>query len=181
MSASVFPRARHSGQDLLRRRLDEPNYRTLGNQMAAAWRPDANSRSDDAKRTAFLRVLDQGIGPGFRERTDALHTKINAVIKRLGGDPLERHPDASRSEIAGPASSRFKLRKLPERMRTVRDTQEDAAQDDAAPAGMAPLPDGYWLIRAESKGNRAVAISVSQNLDPTGEISRGGALGPCVR
>lgn len=42
------------------------------------------------------------------------------------------------------------------------------------PKGLAPLPDGFHLVRAERKDRRAVAVSVSQTYDPTGEISRGG-------
>lgn len=44
----------------------------------------------------------------------------------------------------------------------------------AKPPGLAPLPSGYALVRAERTGQRAVAISLSQALDPTGEVSRGG-------
>ncbi|MBB3692006.1 hypothetical protein [Sphingomonas sp. BK580] len=43
-----------------------------------------------------------------------------------------------------------------------------------SPIGLAPLPEGFSLVRAERVGQRAVAISVSQTLDPTGEISGGG-------
>src|SRR5690349_12103404 len=43
-----------------------------------------------------------------------------------------------------------------------------------APKGLAPLPGGYALIRAEVAGKRAVAISASQNYDPAGEVSMGG-------
>lgn len=43
-----------------------------------------------------------------------------------------------------------------------------------AAVGLASLPPGFQLIRAERQGSRAVAISVSQALDPTGEVSRGG-------
>ncbi|WP_308813929.1 hypothetical protein [Sphingomonas sp. GV3] len=44
----------------------------------------------------------------------------------------------------------------------------------AAAVALAPLPPGFQLVRAEQQGSRAVAISVSQALDPTGEVSRGG-------
>lgn len=40
--------------------------------------------------------------------------------------------------------------------------------------GLAPLPDGYALVRVERAGQRVVAISVSQTFDPTGEVSQGG-------
>lgn len=39
---------------------------------------------------------------------------------------------------------------------------------------LAPLPDGFQLVRAEREGRRVVAISVSQTYDPTGEVSQGG-------
>lgn len=38
----------------------------------------------------------------------------------------------------------------------------------------AALPGGYSLVRAEHSGTRAIAVSVSQTLDPTGELSQGG-------
>jgi len=44
----------------------------------------------------------------------------------------------------------------------------------AALKGLAPLPAGFALVRAERAGQRAVAISVSQTYDPTGEVSQGG-------
>lgn len=40
--------------------------------------------------------------------------------------------------------------------------------------GLAPLPGGFMLVRAERAGQRVVAISVSQTYDPTGEVSQGG-------
>lgn len=40
--------------------------------------------------------------------------------------------------------------------------------------GLAPLPNGFQLIRSERAGERVVAISVSQTYDPTGEVSQGG-------
>ena len=40
--------------------------------------------------------------------------------------------------------------------------------------GLAPLPEGYELVRAERAGQRVVAVSVSQTYDPTGEVSQGG-------
>lgn len=40
--------------------------------------------------------------------------------------------------------------------------------------GLAPLPQGFALVRAERADQRVVAISVSQTYDPTGEVSQGG-------
>lgn len=42
------------------------------------------------------------------------------------------------------------------------------------PAGVAPLPEGFLQVRFERNGDRAVAISLSQTYDPTGEVSQGG-------
>lgn len=44
----------------------------------------------------------------------------------------------------------------------------------AAPKGLAKLPAGFMLVRAERQGSQVVAISLSQTLDPVGEISPGG-------
>ena len=40
--------------------------------------------------------------------------------------------------------------------------------------GLAPLPNGFELVRVERAGPRVVAITVSQTYDPTGEVSQGG-------
>ena len=40
--------------------------------------------------------------------------------------------------------------------------------------GFAALPNGFLPVRMERAGKRAVAVSVSQTYDPTGEISQGG-------
>ena len=49
-----------------------------------------------------------------------------------------------------------------------------ATEDKSWLKSLAPLPGGYELVRVERDGKRVVAISVSQNYDPTGEVSRGG-------
>ena len=41
-------------------------------------------------------------------------------------------------------------------------------------AGFGSLPEGFEPVRFERDGNRAVAISLSQTYDPTGEVSQGG-------
>ena len=40
--------------------------------------------------------------------------------------------------------------------------------------GLAPLPNGFELVRVERADQRVIAISVSQTYDPTGEVSQGG-------
>jgi hypothetical protein len=52
---------------------------------------------------------------------------------------------------------------------------EDAAAHPAAPPPFAglTLPPGFSAVRAERKGDEAVAIGLSQDYDPVGEISRG--------
>ncbi len=40
--------------------------------------------------------------------------------------------------------------------------------------GLAPLPQGFALVRVDRAGQRVIAISVSQTYDPTGEVSQGG-------
>jgi len=42
------------------------------------------------------------------------------------------------------------------------------------PKALAPLPEGYTLVRAERSGKRVAAISLSQRFDPDGEVTAGG-------
>ncbi|WJT00798.1 hypothetical protein [Novosphingobium humi] len=44
----------------------------------------------------------------------------------------------------------------------------------ANPKGLARLPAGFMSVRAERQGTTAIAVSVSQTLDPVGEVSPGG-------
>lgn len=44
----------------------------------------------------------------------------------------------------------------------------------AAPKGLARLPAGFMPVRAERQGSTAITVSVSQTLDPVGEVSPGG-------
>jgi hypothetical protein len=48
------------------------------------------------------------------------------------------------------------------------------ARATAVPKGLSRLPAGFMPVRMERQGNTAVAVSVSQTLDPVGEISPGG-------
>ncbi|WP_425228448.1 hypothetical protein [Sphingomonas sp.] len=98
-------------------------------------------------------ALDRAI-PGFAARRAALHRDAPAAaapprIARVSTDP---EPSPFAEHPIPPARGR----------------------GAGAPAGLAPLPAGYTPVRAERSGQRTVAISVSQSLDPTGEVSRGG-------
>lgn len=92
---------------------------------------------------------------------------VGAIERRLSAATSAQPAPSSRARRASldPLPSPFEERPLPAGL---------AGSGKAAPKGLAPLPDGYALIRAETSGSRAVAISASQNYDPTGEVSMGG-------
>lgn len=111
------------------------------------------SDADIPASEAMLRRLV----PGF--------VSVRAAILAEAGPPRPSPARAARRSVAAPASG-FVERPLPPEQR--------GRATGTAPTGLAPLPEGYTMVRAERSGDRAVAISVSQTLDPTGEVSRGG-------
>jgi len=170
---SSFPTHSALWCDLLKRRLDEPEYRTLGHRTAADWQLNSRLKHRAAPR-ADLAALERVIGPAFQRRTDAVQTQIDAVVRRLGGELSAPDFKIARRNLQR-APILFKPKKLPASLRTPRrQVQDQEPEQTVATPGMAPLPEGFWPVRVESAQNRAVAISVSQNLDPTGEVSHGG-------
>lgn len=105
--------------------------------------------------------------PGYAEARSATDKALDAYAAR--------HPDsagasarwAPRGSI-DPAPSPFAAQPLPARF------AGKHGEPPAWPRGVAKLPEGYFPVRVEIAGTRAVAVSVSQNYDPTGEISAGG-------
>jgi hypothetical protein len=91
---------------------------------------------------------------------DVFERRLRAVYP-----PKTASPEPRRRASVDPLPSQFEERRLPSGLKGI---------GKPRPQGLAPLPNGYHLIRAESLGARAVAISASQNYDPTGEVSLGG-------
>lgn len=123
--------------------------------------PDSFDQGSNTEETAHGDAALVRIVPGFAALRDGFVAEEAAVQ----GDATPDTPSWHRDTIAA-VTPGFAEHPLPA-----------AYQGDAAaPAqrGLAKLPDGFELVRAERAGRRAIAISVSQTFDPTGEVSRGG-------
>lgn len=99
---------------------------------------------------------------GFPARRDALRAEA-ASLRVAAGIAQEKRVD--RASVT-PVTPGFAEAEIPLEMRRMKSTP--------APKGLAALPKGYLPIRMERDGARAIAVSVSQTLDPTGEVSQGG-------
>ncbi|MES2444289.1 MAG: hypothetical protein V4574_15790 [Pseudomonadota bacterium] len=136
---------------------------TAGHIVAsnASLTPEASEVAENARNEAALTALAL---PGFATNRAAIADAFRQVHARY--DYVET-PRSYRRERVASTPSPFE-HPLPAQYRGARPPPA------AWPAAMAPLPEGFDPIRFERSGNRAVAVSISQNYDPTGEISRGG-------
>jgi hypothetical protein len=75
--------------------------------------------------------------------------------------------------LSAPAAVRFAERPLPDGLAPVEPPREEIAKRQKAMVAGMKLPAGFGLVRAERQGDRAVAIGVSQDYDPMGEVSSG--------
>jgi hypothetical protein len=118
----------------------------------------AEAEGDAANRAAAAAGLAALGGPAGS--IDAFEHRLRAAYP-----PKTASPELRRRASVDPLPSPFEERPLPSGLKGI---------GKPRPQGLAPLPDGYHLIRAELVGERAVAISASQNYDPSGEVSMGG-------
>ena len=119
---------------------------------------DQGVHEDDAAHgeAALVRVV-----PGFIAVRDGFIAEAAA----LQGGALPEKQSWSRDTVAAVAPG-FAEHPLP--------PADQGAGAAPMPKGLAKLPGGFQLVRAERSGRRAIAISVSQTYDPTGELSQGG-------
>ncbi|MEO8375614.1 MAG: hypothetical protein ABI471_10345 [Sphingomonas bacterium] len=118
--------------------------------------PGDNAEEAATGDAALVRIV-----PGFSALRDGF---VAEAAARQGGAAPAMH-SRQRDTIAA-VTPGFAEHPLP-----VADQNAAAAP---LPKGLAKLPGGFGLVRAERTGRRAIAISVSQNYDPNGEVSRGG-------
>lgn len=149
--------------------LSEPQYKEICEEIREATvdqdRPDP---SDDNR--AFAAALDAAHLPGYEALRARYRAALDAAAIRYGGKGWgDGESYKQRRANQHPAPTRFQQLSLPEAYRG-----EPPAADGRWIKTLAPLPDGYNLVRVERKGTRVAAISLSQNYDPTGEVSQGG-------
>ena len=123
--------------------------------------PRDHERADDALQSAALLTLPL---PGFAD----IRASVAADFRRLRDAATRRPPEEVAHGSVVPAPAPFAERSLPAASRG------DRPAPVSPPAGTGALPEGFIPVRFERDGERGVMISVSQTLDPTGEVSQGG-------
>ena len=101
---------------------------------------------------------------------DQMRADREAARETLGPDPAAATVDRL---LRTPAVVRFAEKPLPAGVRPVELERREVEKRQQAMAAEVALPAGFGMIRAERQGDRAVAIGVSQDLDPVGEVSAG--------
>src|SRR5215217_5968326 len=119
---------------------------------------------EQAQLRSALASLDlPGLGDVRAEIEQAL-----ARVAAANPETLRDADDAPRISQAAPPTP-FRELVLPERYRSANSGPASDSGGAAVPRGVAGLPRGFLPVRFERSGRRAVAISVSQTYDPTGE------------
>jgi hypothetical protein len=153
----------------------EPQYAGICNGARAAagyWitqDPGGYDRAASARQRAALDALPF---PGFAEARAGVAAAFARVLAAGGGAATQ--PDRSARRSVTPAPSPFAELPLPPAYRGTRQQAAQPARPPQPPPGVAALPEGFIAVRFERSGTRAVAISLSQTYDPTGEVSQGG-------
>jgi hypothetical protein len=144
----------------------EPQYLEMcdtARRILASSRAAGEERDTDGQLRFGLESLAL---PGLAEIRQRLSAELAAVPVAHSAAPAPAQQSPRRSVI--PAPSPFAELPLPPEFRGT------VQRPSRPPRGMAALPEGFIPIRVERDGGRAVAISVSQTYDPTGEVSSGG-------
>ena len=152
----------------------DPEYagicRAARSSIVANITPDPDDSSFAANQR-FGAVLE-GLGlPGWQTSRDTFATDLAAVRTRYAGFAATDSGEARQS--VDPITPPFALLNLPTGLRSA---PERPGADSTAkwPRGWTQLPRGFVPIRWEKDGARAIAVSLSGLLDPSGEVSPGG-------
>lgn len=155
--------------DVFCRVFAEPQYRdcTAARQATASaaagfFGPYGDDEAKEARqaRAAVAAIAPPAYGP-LQAQTAA---DLAEVVRLNGGEPPAEPAHTRRND--DPSPSRFAERPLP--------PGGGGGQTALRLASLTPLPNGYRLVRIGRDGARIAAITVSQNYDPTGEVSSGG-------
>ena len=153
--------------EIARRRLNGDNYEALRRQLAQRW---MNSGPREPERAALLaRFMESE----FHAATAAYERKMSAAVAHWGVTRTVESTVSRQRRASSPPPLPQGSRELsvPDDLRT---TRNDRERPPAWPSDMASLPKGFSPVRAERQEQNAIAVSLSQNLDPVGEVSQGG-------
>jgi hypothetical protein len=148
---------------LWRKLLDEDTYGVLRRNVARGWRVEYLDRDDRDMPQLFGSVLPKDVlasEADFRARTRQLRASLGAVEDELS----DTDGNKERSAAIAQSAFRFPEQKLVDSCSAKRNRINVRTT----------LPQGYDVVRVEKEGHRVVAISLSQDLDPAGEVSAGG-------
>lgn len=129
-------------------------------RLIASYRSETGD--DDKDDVALWAAIARSGGKPFEEA----RSRYAASAASLG--PVEASESRARRASVDPAPVPFRELPLPANVAS------GPARKSADPKGFAPLPEGYYPVRIERSGNRAAAVSLSQRLDPNGEVTAGG-------
>ncbi|MBL0913950.1 MAG: hypothetical protein IBJ13_00050 [Sphingopyxis sp.] len=136
-------------------------------QRSIAYAAELDDDRYDAKKKEALAADLASLGlPGFAERRAAYDASLRATVERIGLD-ADKSSARQRTSL-DPDPSPFLAQPLPDAVRTA------ARRASTWPKDATALPGDFMPVRFERSGMRAVAISLSQNFDPVGEVSGGG-------
>ncbi|MDP1739281.1 MAG: hypothetical protein Q8L23_17795 [Caulobacter sp.] len=121
-------------------------------------------QGSDAQAAALLQAANL---PGQDERKAVFAASLTAAAKRYGGEETRTRPAGVHGR--GPLPSRFAQHPVPPALRGPGSTPPEAWLKT-----LAPLPPGFQPVRVGRDGDRVAIISLSQQFDPTGEVSGGG-------
>lgn len=151
---------------LIRKLLNEPNYADLREQITKGWSIDYLENGD----LEFSDVAKSWLSPRLNARVDQVQTRI-AEVRTSVGLPASNRADREergerRTDPPGATAYRFKERPLGKCGRGVGVSR--------SPKKAVRLDREFEVVRVEKSGDVVVAISLSQSLDPAGEVSGGG-------
>ena len=122
---------------------------------------------DDPGAAASEAAVRSARIPGFEGSRASFQKALEAAVARFGGKDADE-TFVPRKSI-DPLPSRFQQLPLPAQYRDKAEPKSESWIKT-----LAPLPEGYMPVRIGRDGKRVAVISISQNYDPTGEVSQGG-------
>lgn len=144
--------------EVLRATVRDANYRTLEERGREFWDPE-----DSSYRREEWEAINATFDTEVRARITELNLAFDERRRAMGSKPVATWK--RRASRIAPVSAYFPEAKMPACKGPA--TEATTIAPEALGAGFAP-------VRAERRGNVVAVVSLSQNYDPSGEVSGGG-------